>query len=119
MKISECDRNQIFRLFGIRARIWRGEALPEEDQQFSDTARSSVPNWAFFQRQKVSVDDQQAQEEANRTTTEALEQWFANADEVEIREKDGVQSVSLTFDLAKEQKKSYWKRIFRRRQPDR
>jgi hypothetical protein len=62
MKIPEDDRNQMFRLFGIRARFWKGEALPADEQRFWDTARSQMPSWALFQRQTISVDDRHAQD---------------------------------------------------------
>lgn len=116
----EEDRNKIFRLFGVRVRIWKGDPLSPEDQQFWDTAQSLVPDWAFFRRQKVSVEDQQVQVQTEQATTEALEAWFADADHTEITEKDGVQSFSLTFDLTKTQpapsrRPSFWERIFRRK----
>jgi hypothetical protein len=115
------DRIQIFRLYGIRPQIWKGEALPDKDQKFWDSMQSLVPRWAFFQRQRVSLDDLRAQEQAEQATAEGLEAWFADADEVRISETDGVQSLSVTFDLTKEQgsvqKKgmSWWERIFHHR----
>jgi hypothetical protein len=119
MNIPEEDRIKIFRLFGVRVRIWRGDPLPFEDQQFWDTAQSLVPGWAFFRRQRVAADDQLAQDQAEKATTEALEAWFADADHAEITEKDGIQSFSLTFDLAKlQQMPSFWERIFRRKRYD-
>ena len=119
MKIPEEDRKKIFRLFGLRVEIWRGDPLSSEDQQFWDTAQSLLPGWALFRRQRVSIDDQQAQEQAEQATTQALEAWFADADHAEITEKDGIQSFFLTFDLAKlPQKPSFWERIFRRKRDD-
>jgi hypothetical protein len=123
MQITEDDRNKIFRLFGIRVRIWKREALSYEDQQFWDTAQSLVPDWAFFRRQRVSADDLQLQQQAEQATTEALEAWFADADHAEVTQKDGVQSFSLTFDLTRKrpappQKPSFWERIFRRKRHD-
>jgi hypothetical protein len=124
MKIPEEDRTKIFRLFGIRARLWKGEALPYEDQQFWDTEKASLPGWAFFQRQKISADDQRAQQAADQTTTEFLQALAHDADEAKVTEKDGIQSFSFTFDLAKVRpalptKRSWWKRIFGQKQPDR
>ena len=40
MNIPEDDRNQIFRLFAIRLRLWKGEPLPDVEQQFWDTIYS-------------------------------------------------------------------------------
>lgn len=120
MKVPEDDRNQMFRLFGIRVKLWKGEALPADDQLFWDTARSQMPSWALFQRQTISADDQDAQDEAERATAEGLREFFGRADKVSISEKDGLQSFSATFHLNKDQpavkkKESWWKRIFHRR----
>jgi hypothetical protein len=101
MKIPKDDRKQILRLYSIRVRLWKGEALPQNDQEFWDTARLQVPGWAFFRRETVSEDDQCAQEEAERTAAELFEALIADADEVTISEEDGVQSFSATFDLTK------------------
>jgi hypothetical protein len=121
-EIPAQDRAQILWLFGIRVRIWKGETLPEEDQQFWDATESQVAGWAFFQRQKVSAHDRQDQEQVERETSEALTVLVADADEVRISEEDGIQGISLVFDLTKEHSvprdNSWWKCIFRRRQPD-
>jgi hypothetical protein len=80
-----------------------------------------MPTWAFFERQQVSPEDLQAQDDTSRATTDGLQAWFADADEVNVTEKDGVQCFSLTFDLTKAdktvpKKQSWWERLFRRRQ---
>ena len=120
MKVPEDDRNQIFRLFAIRLRLWKGEPLVDAEQQFWDATYSQVPGWAFFRRQQISDEDQQAQEQAERSTADALEALLADADQVTIRQKDGVQQFSATFDLTKgqtptEKKRSWWERVFSRR----
>jgi len=120
MNIPEDDRNQIFRLFAIRLRLWKGEPLPDVEQQFWDTIYSQVPRWAFFRRQQISDDDLHAQEQAEQDTAEALEVLLADADQVSIREKDGVREFSATFDLTKgqpstERKRSWWERVFSRK----
>lgn len=118
--IPEGDRNEIFRLFGIRLRLWKGEPLPDAEQQFWDTTYLQVPTWAFFRRTQISDDDQHAQEQAEQGSADALEALLADADRVSIREKDGVLEFSATFDLTKgqtptEKKRSWWERVFSRR----
>ncbi len=120
-KISEDDREQIFRLFGIRYRIWKGEVLSAEDRQFWEDMQSLIPTWAFFERQEITPEDLHAQDDTNRSATEGLQAWFADADEASVTEKAGVQRFSLKFDLTKgdrpvPKKQSWWERIFRRRQ---
>lgn len=89
MNIPEDDRNQIFRLFTIRLRLWKGEPLPDAERMFWDRTYSQVPSWAFFRRQQISDDDQHAQEQAEQGTADALEALLADADRVSIRERWG------------------------------
>src|SRR5215469_15199084 len=115
-KIPENDRNQIFLLFTIRVRLWKGEALSDTEQQLWDATYSEVPKWAFFQRNRISSDDQRAQEDAEQGGADALEALLADADEVTISESDGVQNISATFDLTKGQiprqkKQPWWERL--------
>jgi hypothetical protein len=56
-KLSEEDRNQVFQLFGIRMKIWDRETLKNEEQQFWDTARTQIPNYALSQRLDLSAED--------------------------------------------------------------
>ncbi|HEY6270260.1 MAG TPA: hypothetical protein VIX11_18305 [Candidatus Acidoferrum sp.] len=116
LKLPEEDRNQIYRLFGIRYRIWKAEVLPEHDQQFWDAACAQVPGWALFRRVNVSVDIRLAQKQAERTSEEEFKSFFAEADQLTIDEKyPGVQTFSATFDLTNRstaQAKPWWARIF-------
>jgi hypothetical protein len=118
-KIPEDDFNQIMRLFGIRSILWKHESLNEDNERFWDTARSQVPSWAFFRRTTISVDDQNAQDQAERAAAEVVEVLTADADELNIIEKDSVRTVSATFKLTKEaatvEKQSWWVRLFSRR----
>jgi len=121
--MPEEDVHQILRLFGTRVRIWRGEALSDESQMFWDEMRAQVRAWAFFQRLTLSADHQRAQTEAEQASTVVHEALLADVDEVTIRERDGVQSVSATFDLTKDQgaprkARPWWQRIFRRNGAD-
>jgi hypothetical protein len=120
MNIPKDDRNQIFRLYSIRLRLWKNEPLPDAEQQFWNTTYSQVPSWAFFRRQQISEDEQHAQEQAEQESDFMLKDLLADADLVSISKKDGVQKFSATFNLTKnrtptEKKHSWWKRVFTRR----
>lgn len=120
-RLAEGDRLQIFRLFSIRYRLWDGEALSMEDQQFWDSAHGQVPYTPIFQRITLSPADQSAHTEARQSCEQEFEQFFADADEVTLIDQgSGVQSFSAKFDLAKNDpeatpKEPWWKRIFPRR----
>lgn len=120
-KIPENDRNQILRLFASRVRLWKGEVLSDTQQQLWDTTYSQIPQWAFFQRNHISSDDQHAQEDGEEGGTDVLEALLSDADEVTVSENDGVQNISATFDLMKGQipppkKQAWWERVFHRRE---
>src|SRR5215471_13621503 len=44
MGIAEDDRDQVFRLFFIRTRIWKGLELSEDEQVFWDEAHARMPD---------------------------------------------------------------------------
>ncbi len=119
-EIPENDRNQIFRLFIIRVRLWKGEVPSDTEQQLWDVTYSQAPEWAFFQRKRISADDQHGQEDAEQGGADALEALLADADEVTISESDGIQNISAIFDLTKAQipqqkRQGWWEQVFHRR----
>lgn len=64
--------------------------------------------------------DQHAQEDAEQCGADAIEALLADADEVTIKENDGVQNISATFDLTKgeippQTKRAWSERVFHRR----
>jgi len=120
-RLAESSQLQLFRLFSIRHKVWDGETLSMEDQQFWDAAREQVPSAALFQRITLSTADQRAYREARQSCEHEFEQLFADADEVTLTDLgSGVQSFSAKFNLAKNEaeatpKEPWWKRIFPRR----
>jgi len=118
IRIPEEDNVQIFRMFDIRSRLWKAETLSREDEQLWSTIRSQVPNWALFSRERISAEEMRAQQEAELESAKAFEEFFADADEVTISEKDGVQAWSATFNLKKHDpvgpSKAWWQRLLKR-----
>jgi hypothetical protein len=47
-KLSEDERNTIWRLFAIRFKIWDGEQLSSEDRSSWDTARTPHQTGRYF-----------------------------------------------------------------------
>lgn len=116
MKFTEDDRMQLFRLFGIRYKLWDGEELNTEERQFWDDSRSQVPHTPIFQRLHLSAAELKAHQEARQECTEELETFLVDADRVTLKDHgSGVQTFSATFDLTKDQpqvpeNKSWWRR---------
>jgi hypothetical protein len=99
MKLSDDERRVIWRLFGIRFRIWDREVLSTEDQRFWEEALREMPSWAAFRRLSLSAEDQMARENAQQMAEEEFEDIFESADQVQVVEKGhGIKSVSVTFD---------------------
>ncbi|MEI9813578.1 MAG: hypothetical protein WDO18_13440 [Acidobacteriota bacterium] len=99
--LPELDRNAVLRLFSIRFKVWDREHLSDDEQSFWDEVRRQAPNWAFFGRLELSANDQRARAETEAGVQRELDAFFADADQVTITEKDGIQSFSATFDLNK------------------
>jgi hypothetical protein len=83
--ISEDDRHQIYRLFGIRTRIWKRRALSDDQQQLWNETRLRIPGWAVFHRLSISADLQQTQDAAQQDSDKILEVLNEGADEITTR----------------------------------
>jgi len=120
-RLSEDDQNQVWRLFGLRARIWRGESLSPDDQLFWDKALSRVPGCPLFYRLQISAEDRKFNDEVEGSTAKELEELFNHAEQVSLSEaQPGVQRFSATFDLTggrptAQRKKSWWSRLLGKR----
>jgi len=103
LEVPENDRNLIYRLFSIRFKIWDGDDLSGDDQQFWDTARSQVSGYPLFRRLQLSPEDRLAQDRMEQDALASLEALFAGAERIAITtDKHGFQSFSATFDLTKD-----------------
>ena len=132
--LPDQDQYEIWRLFGIRLKIWSDATLSDDDQQFWDAARSLVPNFPLFQRLNPTPEELREQEEIEETAARELAAWFEDADQASITEDEhGMQHISVTFDLKKAErshskpqdpaeessavavkKKSWWRRMLGR-----
>ena len=99
-RFSADELKVIWRIFGIRFKIWDGQQLSTEDQFAWDAARLAAPNWALFQRLALSAEDRAAREEVENGVEKDWEEFLRGADEVKVTDEgQGVQSFSATFDL--------------------
>jgi len=118
MHMPEPDQRLMARLFCIRIRIWKGEAVSDEDRSLWEDVHSQLPDWAFFQRLTISAEDQKDQtaaEQAGECVFEGLAAVFS--DECTITQKGGVAQFSATWKVPEEKgsakkKQHWWRRIF-------
>ena len=63
----------IHSMFGMRLKIWDGEALDPQDQRLWDAVQSEVPNRPLFKRLKLSEEQKLARQEAEQQVERAFE----------------------------------------------
>jgi hypothetical protein len=103
LEVPEDDRNLIYRLFSTRFKIWNGDDLSADDQQFWDTAQSQVSGYPLFRRLQLSPEDRLAQDQMGQDALASLEALFAGSRKITITtNKYGFQSFSATCDLTKD-----------------
>ncbi|HLJ88088.1 MAG TPA: hypothetical protein VKZ53_14795 [Candidatus Angelobacter sp.] len=96
--------------------LWDHQPLSDDDSEFWENLRSAAPNWAIFRRLELSDENRMVRERMERDCEKAVEEVFADADELTVCEvRPGIQSISATFWLNKEQshkdqKSTWWKR---------
>jgi hypothetical protein len=119
LSLGEDDKMQYLCLFAIRIRLWRSEALSDEDQNLWDTVRTQVPTCPVFMRLNISDDDRKTQCEAEEETGEMLDGLFSGAKEVTWTDVgSGAKEFTAKFDFTEERqparKNSCWRRVFNR-----
>jgi hypothetical protein len=117
--LGEDDKMQYLRLFAIRIRLWRGEALNEEDQNLWDTVRTQVPTCPVFMRLEISDEDRKTQREAEEETGEILDGLFGGAQEVTWSDvgsgaKEFTAKLDFTEERQQARRNSFWRRVFYR-----
>jgi hypothetical protein len=117
--LGEDDKMQYLRLFVIRIRIWRGEALNGENQNLWDTVRTQVPTCPVFMRLNISEDDRKTQREAEQETGEMLGGLFSGAEEITWTDVgSGAKEFTAKLDFTEEgqsaRRNSFWRRVFNR-----
>jgi hypothetical protein len=87
--LPEEDFSQVMQMFKLRAALWKGKELREKQKEFWDGVYATVPQWALFKRMKVSEEDLQAEDFANKTMDDFEAEMIAEADEVHFTEDEG------------------------------
>jgi len=116
-ELPKDDYRELIRLFALRRKICRSQSLSDAEKQFWDIARSTVPDWALFSRTTFSEADRKVDAMVYRCVTDAMDEFLAGQEKVSIREKDGVQTHSVSWKVSAmqpdtETRKSWWKRLF-------
>ena len=117
--LGEDDKMQYLHLFGIRIKLWRGEALNGEDQNLWDTVRTHVPTCPVFMRLNISEDDRKTQREAEQETGEMLGGLFSGAEEITWTDvgsgaKEFRAKLDFTGERQPARRSSFWRRVFDR-----
>jgi hypothetical protein len=75
------DMAVINAMFGIRLKIWDGVALDAQDQQLWDAVKRQVPQWALFERLRLTDEQRLAREKAERQVEQEFESIGPEHDE--------------------------------------
>jgi hypothetical protein len=73
----------IFKMFGIRLKLWDGEVLNIQERQLWDAIKHQVPHWALFKRLSLSDEQKIAREKAERQVEQEFESLGADVDEAQ------------------------------------
>ena len=77
------DMAVIFKIFGMRIRLWDGKRLNAQDQQLWDAVRDQAPNWALFRRLNLSEEQRLARQKAERQVEQEFESLGSDPDSAE------------------------------------
>lgn len=69
------DMGVIHAMFGMRLKIWDGEALNHRDQELWDAVKRQVPQWALFRRLSLTDKQRLGREKAERLVEQAFEDF--------------------------------------------
>jgi len=116
LRVPDDERQSIYRLFGIRFRLWAKDVLSSDDDIFWCYCEKAYPQCPILRRSTLGPEDQKAQDECVAETIEGFDALFSGAEKVEMAEgPHGSQNFSATFDLTKESSPApFWKRLWRR-----
>jgi hypothetical protein len=67
------DMASIFAMFGMRLKIWDGVTLDAQEQQLWDAVQRQVPQWALFERLRLTDEQRLAREKAERQVEQEFE----------------------------------------------
>jgi hypothetical protein len=110
------DQQCIYRVFGVRFRLWAGERLTSADDIFWCYCEKAYPECPILRRTALEPEDRKAQDECVAEAIEGFDALFAGADKVEVKSgPHGMDSFSATFDLTEDEPSvPFWKRLLRR-----
>ena len=77
------DMAIIFKIFGMRIKLWDGDALNPEDQRLWNAVKDQVPNWAVFMRLSLSEEQRLARQKAERQVELEFESLGSDPDAVQ------------------------------------
>jgi hypothetical protein len=127
-KLSRDEQNTVWRLFGIRKKVWDGKELSDDESSLWESARAKAPEWALFHRLVLSDEERVARREMEQQAWEENREFFARADRiVVVDQENGMTQFTATFPVAKssvsfvaeerseiEQSQRWWKKWWRR-----
>lgn len=83
------DMSIIHGMFGVRLKLWDGQALDTQDQQLWDAVKCRVPQWALFHRLNLNDEQKHARQEAEDQVAREFESWSDDPDSISDQSRSG------------------------------
>ena len=83
------DMSIIHGMFGVRLKLWDGQALDTQDQQLWDAVKRQVPQWALFHRLNLNDEQKHARQEAEDQIAREFESWSDDPDSISDQSRSG------------------------------
>lgn len=78
--LNASDMMTVMKMFGIRLKMWDGEALDAEEQQLWDCVKRDAPDWPLFKRLALSYEQRAARQEAEQQVQQEFDSLDPNRD---------------------------------------
>jgi hypothetical protein len=98
LDLPRADKTLVYRLFGIRQRIWADEALADSEQALWHYAKAQAPDCPILLRLTPSPEELRLQRDAEKAADDFVSVLRSEADEFESTPEG---TFSATFDLTK------------------
>jgi hypothetical protein len=83
------DMSIIHGMFGVRLKLWDGQALDTQDQQLWDAVKRQVPQWALFHRLNLNDEQKHARQEAEEQVAREFDSWSDDPDSISGQSRSG------------------------------
>jgi hypothetical protein len=102
LKVSKAERDNFWRVFAIRLKIWDGNLLEADELALWEEVSSKAPHWPLFRRLALSDEQRAARQQVEKEVHAERTEFFDGAEKVEFTDRsDGFLRFSANFKVDK------------------